>query len=295
MSAITTEVIKTAEEFLILPAGSYTFDFQLSVVQIGNGTGPYMRLTNILICVLNFSDKMALSYDSGWVSCPATTLTTLINQNFTPVARKLAVGTVKKYTLFLVIYCTRLDQRVNKVKNPGESNDSNFFNWRIFLDDVEKGWIDRNDDCGAVTVNPTYAEGAYGSFRAVLDAGSSINLKIKCYNGFGAAYDGIALVKAILCPWIIPSIEYEPLTLDFPQGSTFYITTEPLKADPTKNVKIGKKRFMSFGDSTDYYSTASGTGILNHNYTFEIVEVANSVLLVSGYGGCISIIGCDIR
>jgi len=38
-----------------------------------------------------------------------------------------------------------------------------------------------------------------------------------------------------------------------------------------------------------------GTGIVTWNYTFETVEVENSVLLVEGYGACISIIGVDVR
>ncbi|MCP8316622.1 MAG: hypothetical protein H3Z51_07160, partial [archaeon] len=254
-----------------------------------------LRLSNIIIYTLNFADKVDLFYDSGLISCPATTLTTLIDQNFTPPNRKLAIGSVKKYNLFLYIYAEREEQRVSKVKNAGEGNDANFFNWRLFINDVELSWTARADDCGSQTGNITYGEGAYGYYNALLDAGTQYNLKIKCYNGFGSAYNGRVRVKAMLCPWIIPITEYEPITLDFPQGSTFYITTEPLTSDPSKTSKIGKKRFISFGDATDYYSKATGQGILNHNYTFEIVEVANSVLLVSGYGGCISIIGCDIR
>jgi hypothetical protein len=97
-----------------------------------------------------------------------------------------------------------------------------------------------------------------------------------------------------MCPWILID-SHQPLTLDFPQGSTLYLVMEPLTADATKTVKLGWPRFISFGDSTDYYSTASGTGILPWNYTFESVEVKNVGLFVGGYGGCISVIAVDVR
>ncbi|MEM3581526.1 MAG: hypothetical protein QXQ64_09785, partial [Candidatus Bathyarchaeia archaeon] len=97
------------------------------------------------------------------------------------------------------------------------------------------------------------------------------------------------------CPWILGTSEHQPIQLDFPQGSTLYLVLEPLWGNPTKTVKLGKKRAFSFGDATDYYSTASGTDILAWNYTFETVEVGQAVLLIGGYGGCISIIGVDVR
>jgi hypothetical protein len=60
-------------------------------------------------------------------------------------------------------------------------------------------------------------------------------------------------------------------------------------------LKLGFQRAWSFGDNTNYYSIASGTDILSWNYTFESVEVSSCLLLVSGYGGCISIIAVDVR
>jgi hypothetical protein len=98
-----------------------------------------------------------------------------------------------------------------------------------------------------------------------------------------------------MCPWIIPAEEYEPLTLDFPQGSTLYVSTEPLEVNPTKTVKIGKVRFISFGDSTDFYYINSGTDVLDSSYTFETIEVSRIIMIVSGEGGCIATLGVDIR
>jgi hypothetical protein len=70
---------------------------------------------------------------------------------------------------------------------------------------------------------------------------------------------------------------------------------ESLDADPTKNSKIGKVRAVTYGDATDYYSTATGTGILSHIYTFELVEIGSVTLTVNGLGGCISLVGLDDR
>ena len=117
---------------------------------------------------------------------------------------------------------------------------------------------------------------------ATLDASHTINVSAGSY-------------AAVLSPWILSNVDTQVLNLNFPQGSTLYHTLEPLWLDPTKALKIGQKRAVSFGDSTDYYYTASGTGILNASYTFESVSVSNCVLVVSGYGGCISIIAVDVR
>jgi hypothetical protein len=117
---------------------------------------------------------------------------------------------------------------------------------------------------------------------ATLDANHTVNVSAGSY-------------AVVLSPWILSNVDTQVLNLNFPQGSTLYHILEPLWLDPTKTAKIGQKRAVSFGDTTDYYYVASGTGILNANYIFENVEVSNCLLLVSGYGGCISIIAVDVR
>ncbi|MEM3708823.1 MAG: hypothetical protein QXF43_04185 [Nitrososphaerales archaeon] len=281
--------------YLLLDAGNYTFDFQLSIIEPPNSGYP-VKFTSIQIGVFNFTDKLLAQYNSGFISCPATSTTTLIDQNFTtPASRRLALGSIKKYIAHIFVYAERENQRVSKMKNVGESNEANFFNWRILLNDNQVNWTDRVDDCGADTSNPTYGEGAYGRLSIALDPNTQYNLKINCYNGFSSAYNGRVIVSIIICPWILPDTDTEVISLDFPQGSTLYVITEPLADNPTKYIKIGKKRGISFGDNTDYYSLTSGTGILSHSYTFEIIDVSNSVLLVSGFGGCISALAVDVR
>lgn len=105
----------------------------------------------------------------------------------------------------------------------------------------------------------------------------------------------VGYFTVVSSPWILPKTDAKILHLNFPQGSTIYIVAEPLFSNPTKILKIGKKRAMSFGDSSDFYIVVSGTDIVELSFTFEKVEVAKSILYVSGNGGCISIIGVDVR
>jgi len=128
-----------------------------------------------------------------------------------------------------------------------------------------------------------------------LDPNVQVNLKLKVYNDTVSDRNCRAYVDIILCPWILSDVDYEPVSLDFPQGSTLYVVLEPLGQNPTKYARVGKQRFMSFGDATDYYKSVSGIGILSLDYTFETVEVINSILHVKGLGGCVSMIGVDIR
>jgi hypothetical protein len=83
--------------------------------------------------------------------------------------------------------------------------------------------------------------------------------------------------------------------MDFPQGSTLYLMLEPLNLNPTKTVGVGKKRAVSFGDATDYYSVGSGTGLLSFDYTFEVVSLSDVNLYLSGLGACVGYIGVDTR
>jgi len=281
----------TRDIFLVLSAGTYQFDFQ----GCNTGSAGTWRLTDIKIATLNFPDKQRNSWDSGSVSCPTGSTTTVLNQNFTvPATRKLAVGQVKKYVCIIKV-CAIGERRQSFMKNPGEANETGRLSWRILLDDTEQSWTERKEDRGGSDSNDSYGRGAYGCLVKVLDPDTTYNLKINVYNDYGSTLNNQVTVDIILCPWILADVDYEPVTLDFPQGSTLYVTLEPLNQDPTKYARVGKQRFVSFGDATDYYSSQNGTGILAFDYTFETVEVVNSILHVKGYGGCVSIIGVDVR
>jgi len=282
------------EAFAFLAAGTYTIAFQSTYWK--GGTGGYVAVKNIIIGAFVFSDLDSRTYDSGDVSAPASQTTTVLNQNFTtPSARKLAVGTINKYTVLIYVYLTNTTDRSDSPKNAGESDDATKLNWKLFWGASQASWTDRANDWGAITDNNGYGIGAYARYSAALNPATQYNLVIKVSNTIAASRTVRVYATVIICPWIIPYSEYIPVNMDFPQGSTMYVVLEPLNLNPTMNLKLGRVRGVSFGDSTDFYSTSSGTGIQSWSYTFETVEVSNCLLNISGEGGCISILAVDVR
>jgi len=280
----------TRDIFMVLPAGSYTFKFQTNIL----GSAGTVRIYDLKIATLNFPDKQRNYYDPGNVFCPAGQETTVLDQNFTPPAtRKTPVGPIKKYVGIITVVCEGA-KRQSYPRNPGEG-DLARFNYKIFIDNAQVSWTERNDDRGDSDTNDSYGRGAYGRYVAAFDPSAQYNLKIKVKNLYGSDQNCLARVELILCPWILADNDYEPVSLNFADGSTLYVVAEPLNENPTKYVRIGKTRFNSFGDATDYYGSSTGTDLIAFNYTFEMVEVANSVLHVKGFGGCIGIIGVDVR
>jgi hypothetical protein len=279
--------------FLIVNlSGSHTFTFQTSIAYVSVTATLYCQVGDVYVGTVDFADSTFLNSSASLAIANATT-GTVINTNVTvPSARKTCVGTIKKFNVTVLALMWIDDKSISYVKNPGEA-DASGVNWKILLNDTQVSWTDRRDDYQ--TNNPTYCEGAYGLYSFQANPAASLNIKINCYNNSGASQTVKACIIIIVSPWILGYSEGEVFNLNFPQGSTLYVVMEPLWNDVTKTVKIGKKRARTFGDSTDYYYTASGTGILNGSHTFESVNVANCVLLVSGYGGCISIIAVDVR
>jgi hypothetical protein len=154
---------------------------------------------------------------------------------------------------------------------------------QLSVDGVQVDWTTRIHDTAS-------DETAYANFYGSLSVGSAHTFTIGKDNA-----NTVVHISIVACPWLLATVDNQPMTLDFPQASTLYVTLEPLDKDPTKNSKIGKVRAVSYGDATDFYSTASGTGILSHTYTFEIVAVSDVSVFVNGFGGCISLVGLDER
>ncbi|MEM2177026.1 MAG: hypothetical protein QXN34_06840 [Archaeoglobaceae archaeon] len=280
--------------YVVLGAGDHTVEFQLSCFRIDSSSNAVLLYNGRFIKQICFSDMTNLLKDSGYVNVASEQTATVINENIMIPARKTCAGTVKQTQLHIYVYAEAENLRLSRMKNPGEANDS-CINWRLKINDSYVSWSDRRNDFGSDTTNQSYAEGAYGYYTALVDAGQTINVKVEAVNNSGGARNVRAVIVVFACPWIIPStvFEYEPLSLSFPQGSTLYLVLEPLSSDPTKTVRLGYVRAWDLG--YNYYSTASGTGVLSWNYTFESVNVENAVLLVGGSGGCISIIAVDVR
>ncbi|MEM2128009.1 MAG: hypothetical protein QXH67_07295 [Candidatus Bathyarchaeia archaeon] len=279
--------------FIYLGSGSHTFSFQLSGYRFHQG---YVRLKNVKLRKINFPDVDFLTVNSGYITAPNASETTVINQNLTPTQRRTVAGNLKETPINLIGYMEQQNWRQSILLNPGESPVSGKLNWRLYINDVQVAWSERKGDFDTGNTDyQSYCEGAYGFYKMIKNVGEPVNVKVKVYNAVGSDASVRAILTIFSCPWIIPDVEYQPLSLSFPQGSTLYAILEPLTSDPTKTVKLGKRRAWSFGDPTDYYSMASGTGILSWSYTFEIIEVSNCLLLIGGSGGCISALAVDVR
>jgi hypothetical protein len=157
----------------------------------------------------------------------------------------------------------------------------------VSVDAVAQSWAWSKVNQSAGTYFNSYG-GVSGRIDIPLSAGVSHSVTIA--GGTGTHY-----ISIVFSPWILPTLASKVVSLSFPDGSTLYVTSEPLMANPTKNLKIGEGRGISFGDATDYYYTSSGIGILASTYTFEIVSLDGCIMVVYGYGGCVSSIAVDVR
>jgi hypothetical protein len=293
-SASSTPVQQPRECFIVLAAGSHIISYQVAMWYKGT-TAPVVKFDYIYAATFDFADRYYYKKYTT-VSVANGSNTTIINNetlaNSLP-ARRTPAGKIKKYTVMIFGYYSTSGLRLNAVLNSGESAGSGYMNWRLYVNGVQQSFYDRLVDfADGDASNLNYGAGSYGLCVVVVDAETLPTISVTVYNyKTGATRTAVLHISAILCPWTIPTSEYEPITLDFPQGSTLYVLLEPFLTNPTKTLKIGKR---VMGSSEPYYS-ASGTGIVTASYTFEIVGVNGCVMTVSGYGGCIAAIGVDIR
>jgi len=194
-------------------------------------------------------------------------------------SRKLAVGPLKN-AVFCVHVFAYTPNAVTYFENPGQNYTNGV---RVSVDSVQVAWSERYQDEDskengyAKCYHPVTVGGTHAIDIAKDNANTVVHISIAC------------------SPWLLSDRLYEPVTADFTQSSTFYAVLEPLSGNVTKGVKVGKTRAASFGDSTDYYSSSSGTGILSYSYTFEKIEIGKVGIFLSGLGGCVSVIGVDVR
>jgi len=254
--------IQTYTGIAYFSAGTYAV-----IVEGRNGAGT-QNVYNFKLGRAKFSDEVY------------QTLITYTSQISKTVANRTCVLGALNQAVFAVNCWAYTPGAQTNFENVGDSLTNGV---SLSVDGVQVDWTTRNQDSGS-------KENAYANYHCPLSVGSSHTFAITKDNA-----NTVVHISIVATPWLLASVANEPVTLDFPQGSTIYLILEPLDADPTKNVKLGKKRCVSFGDSTDYYSTGSGTGILSWNYTFETVKVGDVTLTVNGLGGCVSIIACDIR
>ena len=248
--------------FVYLAAGTYEIDVE------GAAVSATIDIKNFKAGYVSFSDLQgsALAAYSG-----AIAKTTAI--------RATPVGNIKNTVYCINVYAITSTVPTN-LENPGDALTNGV---QVLLDGVQQTWGERNQ-------GTTNGMAAGGKCYVAASAGVSHSITITLDNAATEVNINVAV-----CPWILPHALSEIFALEVSQGSTLYLTQEPLDADPLKQVYVGKGRAISFGVATDYYSSVSAQGISAFSYTFESVAILQCPLWVYGLGGCISIIGMDAR
>lgn len=157
----------------------------------------------------------------------------------------------------------------------------------ILVDSTQVNWSERlSPDVGN-------ADGVSGKVFLPYSVGSSHTVSISLRNAGTTVH-----ISVVGCPWILGSAIHAPVNLTFSQLSTIYVILNPLFDDKVKFVGVGQPRSISFGNATDYYNSASGLGLLSYSYMIDAPDVSQVDLYVSnsaGTGGCVEVIGVDLR
>jgi hypothetical protein len=157
---------------------------------------------------------------------------------------------------------------------------------RLDIDGAQVNWTDR--------VQEPVGFGTYAWARYIGTVTAGANHTVALTKDASIRVD----ISVYASPWLLPGTDSPniPVNLDFPQNSTFYAMFEPLNSYAgTYYSKLGKKRCVSFGTETDYYSTFGSYGLQTHNYTFELAAPDSVQWEVGGLNYCVSHIGVDIR
>jgi hypothetical protein len=199
----------------------------------------------------------------------------------TVAARKTAIGDLKEAVFAINLFGSTPSGQTN-FENIGETLTNGV---SVTVDAQQVNASERNQDVDS-------KGNASAKYYVPLTVGVQHTVAVSKRNA-----NTVVNISIIACPWILTVKEqkHRPVTFNFPQGSTLYLTLEPLFVDAGTNVVTGLVRAVSFGDICDYYHVASGTGILADSYTFQTVNFTEVETYVYGLGGCVSIVGVDIR
>lgn len=244
-----------------------TYDVKMEQKNVGADTG---SLSNFQLGKAKFSDTK-----NSNLAVYSTTISLTIAQRSPPSF----FGTLKNAIFAIMVWAYTPGEQTN-FENVGDSYTNGV---SVVVDGYQVSWTGRIHDTGS-------NETAYAYCYRMKSVGSAHTIQIAKDNP-----NTVVHISVFACPWLLAGIDNEPMTLNFAQGSTLYLVLEPLTQDNTKTSEIGKVRAVTYGDTTDFYSTASGTGILSHSYTFELVDVTSVSVILSGLGGCVSMVGLDER
>ena len=287
--AVIGEDTKTIRVLFFLPAGSHTIKMQTAM-----WTGSsYLIIDNQRIAATKFLD-LATDESSDHSNVNNGADTDILDFDVTmPSARKTSIGTIKQFTVLVMTYC----YEATRVSQFYQGTDAGYVNWHVKIDDgyypSELGQLEDKGD----GTNPTYGEGICGLVVAAVDADSTVNIKVQARNRTGSSQDCFAEAYVLICPWILPSNSesLHVLDLDFPEGSTLYVRSEPFLENNTRNIMVGCQRIRDFGTECNYYVKVGGTDIQTLEHTFNLMEPDGLELWINGDLGCISCIGVDIR
>lgn len=256
--------------FIYLPAGTY--DIQLWA---GSGSTGTVYAKNFYAGFFQMSDQ-----DN---SIQPTTYATQLS--LTVAARTTCVGPLKQTAVKVQVFARTPSGQTN-LENVGDTLTNGV---ALTVNGSQVSWDNRLQD-----TNPEQC--CFGDYSYVGAVGSAQTFAISLRNA-----NTVVVINVRACPWLLPSSSqttYEPVTLSFSQQSTVYINLAPLTVDETKTLNLGKKRALSFGSATDYFSTSSGTGLVSWNYTFSLVQLGDVQLFAYGTTNgstCIEMIGVDAR
>jgi hypothetical protein len=255
-----------------VPAGTYT-----GIACLPSGTYDVLleSATGVTFTIDRFQIGKAVLLDRAGkgLAAYASTITLRI-----PVRNALPVGVLKN-AVFAVRCWAYTPAAQTNFENLGDSLTNGV---SLAVGGAQVNWTERNQDTGSIgNASATY----YGS----LSVADSHTFAITKDNA-----NTVVHISIYASPWLLAAADNEPVTLDFAQNNTLYVTLEPLDGNPIKHVKIGKKRAVSYGDTTDYYNTdPNTTGIIKFSYTYQTEKPNATSLVVTGLSGCISQIGVD--
>jgi len=288
----------TVEREVLVPlsAGSYNLNFQGSCWSRGT---TYVTLEELKVGVVNFADLASAHYRET-VTVPANDSANLIDKQFTMPSGKTPAGPLKQVPLYIVTVAGA-EQRGTEILNSSGSTSSGKHGVKLQIDGSFQNWDFRyDDDSDGDNSNLLYGEGSFALAKFKKNAGDQVHIVLIGYDETGSSMDMTVDMWVFACPWILPGGWSEPVSLDFPIYSTLNVTVEPLMYTANAYVYLGKNRVKSFGNDTDYYDSASGSGIFTFSHTFEKIKPSALQLLFLAasspmWASCISSIMVDVR
>ncbi|MGA3192477.1 MAG: hypothetical protein ABSD73_08200 [Candidatus Bathyarchaeia archaeon] len=198
----------------------------------------------------------------------------------TVARRNTPLGPLSQATYAIQVYAVTASAKTN-LENVGDNLTNGV---SVSIDSVQVNWTER------LSPDNTNGFGVSGRVFLPYSVGTAHTITFSLRNSNTNVY-----VSVVACPWILGPVNHSPLNLTFSQLSTINVILNPLWNDPTKFIGVGIQRGISFGTATDYYNSASGTGLMNYSYMIDTPDISQVNLFVNGWGGCIEVIGVDLR